>query len=185
VKRKAFLLLAITLMAIPLVGYGKSGVAEQGHHSAPWTYTQDYNDSGPACYYGQPVHVEYEATNTWTWVLCKNGDVRETLVQNGVARIYDMAGNLLDTRSFHVTERFFDADGDVAVRHEYGGGVVWYEASGKWYNANLEDYYYIWKIPGVYDFRARNRNGSLSWGWTSGDCEGGWPEGWPPQPPHP
>jgi len=62
-------------LALPLVAYGKGGVAEQGHYSAPWDHTQDYSGWGPACYYGQDVHVVYEATNTWTWVLYKNGDV--------------------------------------------------------------------------------------------------------------
>ena len=180
---KSIILLTIAFLALPLVAYGKGGVAEQGHYSAPWTYTQDYSGWGPACYYGQDVHVVYEATNTWTWVLYKNGDVRETLVQNGVARVYDMAGNLLDTRAFHVTERFFDAGGDVAIRHEYGGGAVWYQVSHNPYTDKLEDYYYVWKIPGVYDFRVINRNWSVSWGWVSGDCEGG--GSWPPHPPHP
>ena len=88
---KSIILLTIAFLALPLVAYGKGGVAEQGHYSAPWTYTQDYSGWGPACYYGQDVHVVYEATNTWTWVLYKNGDVRETLVQNGVARVYDLS----------------------------------------------------------------------------------------------
>jgi len=182
VRCKSIILLTTAFLALPLVAYGKGGVEEQGHYSAHWTHTQNYSGWGPACYYGQDVRVVYEATNTWTWVLYKNGDVREILVQNGVARVYDMEGSLLDTRAFHVTERFFDAGGDVAIRHEYGGGAVWYQVSHNPYTDKLEDYYYVWKIPGVYDFRVINRNGAVSWGWVSGDCEDG---GWPPHPPHP
>lgn len=157
---------------------------EVGHYShAGFHWEQDYSGWGPACYYGQDVRVVYDATNTWTYVL-KGDDVRETLVQNGTAKVYDMAGNLLDVRAFHVTERFFDAGTDVAIQHDYGT-FVWYEASHNWWNANLEEYFYIWKIPGVYDFRIWNRGGDWSLAWTSGDCEGGWPDGWPPHPPHP
>jgi len=70
----------------------------------------------------------------------------------------------------------------VAIRNEYGGGAVWYQVSHNPYSVKLEDYYYVWKIPGVYDFRMINRNGAASCSWVSGDCEGG---AWPPHLPHP
>jgi len=179
--RKLIVVLAVVaLLVIPLTALAKGGGAETGHYSSGFTHMQDYYGWGPACYYGQAVHVVYNATNSWTYVL-KNGDVRETLVQNGTAKIYDMTGTLLDTRSFHVTERFYDAGTDVAIRNDYGSSV-WYQVSHNPYSSDLEEYYYIWKIPGVYDFRVWNRSGAISWGWTSGDCEGG---GWPPHPPHP
>jgi hypothetical protein len=96
-----------------------------------------------------------------------------------------MNGNLLDERAFHVTERFFDAGTDVAARHDYGSSV-WYQASHNWWNSNLEEYHYIWKIPGVYDFRIWNRSGDWSQAWVSGECEGSWSgDDWPPHPPHP
>lgn len=174
---------ALVVMAVPSVALASNGGgAEVGNYS--WDgfhWVQDYYGWGPACYYDQNVQVVYDATNTWTYVLHK-GDVRETLVQSGTAKIYDMGGALLDERSFEVMERFFDAGTDVAIRHDYGSSV-WYEASHNWWSSNLESYQYIWKIPGVYDFRVWNRSGSISWGWKSGDCEGG--DGWPPKPPHP
>ena len=183
-KRWVLVVVLLALLAVPGVVMAGPGGAETGHFSSEWDYVQTYNGWGPACYYGEPVRVEYHATNSWTYVLWR-GDVRETLVQNGTAKVYDLANNLLDEFTFHVTERFFDAGADVAIRHEWGS-TVWYQASGGlWTHPDLEEYYYIWKIPGRYDFRARNRGGSWSCGWTSGDCEDGWPDGWPPRPPHP
>ena len=180
-KKLMFLLVVLALLTTPTVALAGDGGVETGHYSSgEFHWLQDYYGWGPACYYGQDVHVVYDATNTWTYVL-KKGDVRETLIQNGTAKIYDMSGNLLDERTFHVTERFFDAGTDVALRHDYGSSV-WYQVSHNPYSSNLEEYQYIWKIPGVYDFRVWNRSGNVSWGWISGDCEAG---GWPPHPPHP
>jgi hypothetical protein len=177
-------LLSIMVLVAPVPALAGGNGAEVGHYSYDEFYwDQTYMGWGPACYYEQYVRVIYRATNTWTYVL-KKEDVRETLVQNGSASIYDLDGNLLDERGFHVTERFFDEGTDVAIRHDYGSSV-WYQASHAWWNSKLEDYQYIWKIPGVYDFRAWNRSGDWSYGWTSGDCEGGDPDGWPPKPPHP
>ena len=183
-KKLMFLLVVLALLATPTVALAGGGGAETGHYSwGEFHWDQSYYGWGPACYYGQDVRVIYDATNTWTYTV-KEGNVRETLVQNGIAKIYDMSGNLLDERAFHVTERFFDAGTDVALRHDYGSSV-WYEASHNWWNSNLEEYDYIWKIPGVYDYRCWNRSGDWGYGWTSGDCEDGYPDGWPPHPPHP
>ena len=184
-KKLMFVLVILALLVTPTVALAGGGGAETGHYTDGGTFhwVQDYYGWGPACYYGQNVRVIYDATNTWTYVVQK-GNVRETLVQNGTAKVYDLDGNLLDERAFHVTERFFDAGGDVAIRNEYGTSV-WYQASHNPYSSNLEEYHYIWKIPGVYDFRIWNRSGNWDYGWTSGDCEGGWPDGWPPHPPHP
>jgi len=177
--------IAALSMIFVLVSASAEKTAETGHYSWPGFYwVQTYYGWGPACYYGEDVTVIYRATNKWTYVLNNKGDVRETLVQNGTAEIYDLAGNLIDTRAFHVTERFFDENADVATRHDYGSSI-WYEASNNWWSPDLEDYYYIWKIPGVYDYRCRNRSGDWSYAWKSGDCEDGYPDGWPPRPPHP
>ena len=183
-KKLIIILIILALLNIIPIALAGNAKTETGHYSwGEFHWVQDYDGWGPACYYGQNVRVVYDATNTWTYVL-KKGDVQETLVQNGTAKIYDMDGNLLDERAFTVTERFFDAGVDVAVRHDYGTSV-WYEASNNWWDLNLEEYQYIWAIPGVYDFRCWNRSGDWGYGWTSGDCEGGWPDGWPPIPPHP
>jgi len=183
-KKLMFMLVALAVLATPTATFAGDSGTETGHYSSgEFHWVQNYYGWGPACFYGQDVQVIYDATNTWTYVLQK-GDVRETLVQNGTAKVFDLAGTLLDERAFHVTERFFDAGTDVALRHDYGTSV-WYQVSHDWLNANLEEYYYIWQIPGVYDFRAWNRSGDWSYGWASGDCEGGWPDGWPPLPPHP
>lgn len=182
---KVFVGVSVVLcaVAVPFMVSAKGNEAEVGHYSGAFDWEQDYEGWGPACYYGQPVHVVYEAVNTWTYVV-KEGDVRETLVQNGTAKIYDLDGNLLDTRPFHVTERFFDAGADVAIKHDYGTSI-WYQVSHNWWDSNLEEYEYIWKIPGLYDFHIWSRSGSWSLGWRSGDCEGGFPPGWPPHPPFP
>lgn len=192
-KKVVIVLVSLILLSIPATALAEGGGTEAGNYS--WGYfhwVQDYSGWGPACYYGQAVHVVYDATNTWTFV-AKDGDVQETLVQNGTATIYDMGGNLLDERTFHVTERFFDAGTDLAIRWDYGTSV-WYQASHYWFSPDLEEYQYIWKIPGVYDYRTWNRSGNWSYSWASGDCEDGWeyspdtgwqPGDWPPRPPHP
>jgi hypothetical protein len=181
VKKMTFVLVFLMLVAVPPVALAGGGGPESGHYSYGFFHwEQDYSDWGPACTYGQAVHVVYDATNSWTYVL-KDGDVRETLVQSGTARVFDTAGHLLDERAFHVTERFFDAGQDVALRHDYGASV-WYQVSHDWRNANLEEYQYVWKIPGVFDLRAWNRGGDWGQGWRSGECEG---DGWPPLPPRP
>jgi len=139
-KKLMFVLVVLALLATPTVALAGDGGSETGHYS--WGFfhwVQDYYGWGPACYYRQNVRVIYDATNTWTYTV-KEGNVRETLVQNGTAKIYDMGGNLLDERAFHVTERFFDAGTDVAIRHDYGTSV-WYEASHNWWNSNLEEYH--------------------------------------------
>jgi hypothetical protein len=183
-KNLGFSLAIILLLLGPSVALAGQA-AERGHYTDPFFYEEDYlDDDRVACYYGEDVHVVYEAVNAWTFVV-QNGDVRETLTQNGTATVYALDdGALLDTRGFHATERFYDGGGDVAVRHE-GDYGVWYQVSHDWWNPDLEDYHYIWKIPGVYDFRAWNRNGEWSYSWRSGDCDGGYPDGWPPIPPHP
>jgi hypothetical protein len=180
-KKVMFVVVVLVLLAVPAVALAGDGGPEVGHYSDGFFQeVYDYSGRGPACYYGQDVRVVYDATNRWTYVL-KNGDLRETLVQNGTAKVYDMEDNLLDERPFHVTERFFDAGMDVAQTGASPVGTVWYQVSA--FSSDLEEYQYIWKIPGVYDFRIWNRGGEVSWGWTSGDCEGG--DGWPPHPPHP
>ena len=182
-KKWTIVLIAVAVLVTPALALAKGSV-EKGHYRwAGFHSEQDYAGWGPACYYGQDVRIVYDATNTWTYV-AKDGDVRETLVQNGTAQVYDVGGNLLDERTFHVTERFFDAGTDVAIRRDYGTNV-WYEASHLWWSADLEQYHYAWNIPGVYRFRAWNRYGDWRYGWSSGDCEGGYPDGWPPHPPHP
>jgi len=185
-RRVMVYFITVAMLAMPLVALAEGSGTETGHYSwGEFHLVQDYYSWGPACYYGQNVRVVYDATNIWTYVL-KKGNVTETLVQNGTAKIYeiDTPGNLLDECAFTVMERFFDEGVDVAIRHDYGTSV-WYEASHNWWNANLEEYEYIWKIPGVYDFRCWNRRGDWGYAWTSGDCEVGYPDGWPPQPPHP
>ena len=187
-NKTGFVLAIMLLLLVPSAALAKNA-AERGHYSDPFYWAQDYTlQDGPvACYYGRDVHVVYQAVNTWTYVV-QHGDVRETLTQSGTADVYALQdgapGPLLDSRPFHAVERFFDADGDVAVRHE-GDFGVWYQVSHDWWSPHLEDFHYVWKIPGVYDLRAWNRNGQWSYGWTSGDCEGGYPDGWPPIPPHP
>ena len=175
------ILALLNIMPVTLAGNDKT---ETGHYSdGEFHHEQTYVGWGPACYYGETVKVVYDATNTWTYIL-KKGDVQETLVQNGTAKIYDMEDNLLDERAFTVMERFFDAGTDVAIRHDYGTSV-WYQVSHNPYSPDLEEYQYIWKIPGVYDYRVWNRSGDISWALISGDCELGGTDGWPPIPPHP
>ena len=179
--KRAALLGLVVLFVLVSAGAAVAAPAETGHYSSDWYYEQVYSGWGPACCYGEDVKVVYEAVNSWTYVV-KGDDVRETLVQNGTASIYSTAtGTLLDVRAFHVVERFYDAGGDVAVRHD-SGSSVWYQVSQNPYTADLEEYQYIWKIAGVYDFRVWNRGGDISWGWISGDCTGGT---WPVHPPHP
>ena len=184
-KKLMVVMVVLTLLALPSKALAGGG-AETGHYvSGTFHYEEEYAvGHGPACYYGEAIRVVYSATNSWTWVV-RNGDVRETLVQNGTAQIYDSTGDLLDTRAVHVTERFFDAGTDVAVRREYGTSV-WYQVSHDWKSEDLERYQYIWKIPGVYDFRHWNRSGDWRSAWVSGSCQGSESGGgWPPHPPHP
>jgi len=154
------------------------GASETGHYSVDaYRWVERYSTksswlAGPACYYGQDVRIIFEASKTWTYVLQK-GDVRETMVQTGTAEVYDFYGNLIDTRPFHVTERFFDAGADASARCENGSGVS-YQVSAWWDIPELERYEYIRKIPGVYEYRAWNRSGDWERGWVSGECQQGW-----------
>jgi hypothetical protein len=182
-RRTALVLAMVVSLVVPAAVAAGNG-SETGHYSWDgFEWTQTYSGWGPACFYGQDVTVAYTATNSWTYVL-RDGDVRETLVQNGAAAVYDLDGNLVDTRPFHVTERFFDAGTDVAIRHDYPDSV-WYEASHAWWSADLESYFYIWKIPGVYDFRAWNDGGEYGWEFTPGECGYAAAAGRFPQIPHP
>ena len=199
-KRWIRVLGILVLLAVPSSVLARWGAAETGHYSVDELHwVESYSTKslwlpGPACYYGQDVVIIFEASKTWTYVLQK-GDVRQTMVQTGTAEVYDMDGNLIDTRPFHVTERFFDAGGDASLRYENESGVS-YQVSAWWTIPELERYEYMRKIPGVYDYRACDRSGDWECGWISGECEQGWSsedEGdwsfdWPPHPappPHP
>lgn len=197
-KRWTRVLAVVVLLAVPSSVLAGSGAAETGHYSVDevcWHESYEITSSwlvGPACYYGQDIVIVFEASKTWTYVVRK-GDVRQTMVQNGTAEVYDMEGNLIDTRSFHMTERFFDAGGDASQRCDNGSGVS-YQVSGWWQLPDLEQYECTRKIPGVYEYRAWNRSGDWEYGWISGECEQGWSSedededwsfDWPPRPPHP
>ena len=197
-KRWMSILGVMILLAAPFSGSAGPAPAEVGRYRVDsMTWVESYSVTslwlvGPACYYGQDIVVVFEASKSWTYVLHK-GDVRQTMVQTGTAEVYDMDGNLIDTRPFHMVERFFDAGADASLRCENGSGVS-YQVSAWWRLPELEQYECIRKIPGVYDYRAWNRSGEWEYGWISGECEQGWSsedEGgdwsfdWPPHPPHP
>jgi hypothetical protein len=183
-KKQKLLLIIIVLLAMPLsAAVGDSGFETGDYTSESFHWVQEYRGWGPACYYGKNVRIVYDATNKWRYVV-KNGDIQETLVQDGTAKIYDMDLNLIDDRPFTATERFLDVGTDVAVRHDFMTSV-WYQVSHHWLDSNLEDYQYVWRIPGVYDYQSWNRNGIWRYQWASGECKGGYPDRWPPMPPHP
>lgn len=157
----------------------------QGQFSASFDYWQSYSGWGPDCYYGQPVTVHYLATNHWNWIVSSSGDVRENLVQNGIAEVYDVAGNLIDTRPFQCVEKFFDAGGDNSVLQGN-----WYNANAGpsyWFSQTMERYHYLWQINGVYQYECWNKNGNINWGWRSGTCSSASDAdgAYPPHPPHP
>lgn len=168
-KILVFLIVVIFLLTISTPIYAQ-GSAETGHFSDEFLYTQDYIEWGPANYYKQDVHVVYKATNTWTWVE-KEDFVKETLVQNGVAEIYDITGTiLLDTRPFSVIEKFEDQGKDVAKKFGNWWSVSWTDP----YSDNLEFYHYVWKIQGVYRFEVWNKDGERIYHWRSPDKGPGW-----------
>lgn len=98
----------------------------------------------------------YSSTNIWTSIVYPDGSVREQLEQvNGKADIYDAGPDgtlgtgddvMLDTRTFHAIEDFYDKGGDAS-----SGTPGGYYTPG-WYSPNLERYHYIWKIDKVYRF---------------------------------
>ena len=142
---------ATLLFTTPL--YAAPG-AETGHFSWDGFYwDQTYSGWGPANYYGQNVRVVYTATNTLTWVE-KETSVRETLVQNGTATVYDISGNIIDERPFHCLEVFEDEGKDLAIKQG-----DWWNAGYSWWDSRLESYHYLWKIQGVYTYEVRSSSG--------------------------
>jgi len=151
-------IVSATLLAAPVMASG----ATRGGGTSEFYLEQTYPDwyTGPNIYYGQPVTVKYYATNTWTWIEYKNGDVRENLVQEGYAEIYDQSGNLIDTRDFSALEKFYDKGGDACTKCG-----EWYKPG--WWSPDTEWYHYIWRIQGVYEFELWGRDGQWTYTFTA------------------
>ncbi len=182
----AALLVAVT-MPVENVTAGEEGETAGHYRSTKFHWVQDYYGWGPACHYGQPVRVVYDAKNAWTYAL-KDGHVRASLIQKGRATVYieDEDGKFteaLDSQPFEVTERFSDRRADVVIRHDRE--YIWYQVSHNWVSPKLEFYEYDWKIQGVYNLRCRKSGADWSFSWASGGCEGGERDGLPPLLPYP
>jgi len=154
-------LLVSSLIAVPVMAQGKG--AKTGSFSAPFTFTMVYDGSGwykgPEVYYGEPVTVVYSATNSWTWIV-KGDNVRQNLVQEGIAEVYNMSGDLIDIRDFHALEQFYDEGGDACTL--YGN---WYQPG--WWSGAMERYHYHWRIQGVYEFEVWCHDGYWEWVMTA------------------
>jgi len=127
-----------------------------------WTWIQDYDNSGPALHYDQPVTVVYTSDNSWTqnirdWNKDGEDDIRQVLQQNGTAEIYKKGTTeLLDTRKFIAHE----IDEDESMDAGAWNGAWWdIFKLGDWTKAELIDY--EWKIPGVYIFRLKIVDGQI------------------------
>jgi len=171
------------------------GGAEPLHFRQDFKYFQKYTSQkpyehwGPACYYKKHVKVEYTGIVEWTRVVKKGKDfknnfIRQNLVINGTAKIYNINEKVpFDERPFHVSASLFDSGYDAVIGTPKD---AWFWPLRKppdikpfyyyWWNPKLEGFHYVWKIPGIYEYRMRNSGGGdYSFSWKSGNCEGFYP----------
>ena len=171
--------LMLLLTASPVIAQG----AQTGYGSSAFYWTQKYDDwyIGPGMYYEMDVIAIYTATNTWTSITYPNGNVRESLVQEGIAEIYEASdtpapgftpftdswgwsgyiGGLIDTRDFVALEKFFDKDGNASS----GSPGGYYTPT--WWSPDMERYHYIWRIQGVYEFELWAKDGYWTYTFTA------------------
>ena len=130
-------------------------------NQSEFDYWQDYSGWGPALYYGQYVNIHHVSVNTWVLNIWDNGDgtwtIRQELTQNGKAYVYDVDGNLIDTKNFRVVE--------------VTQGIVSYEAS--WYHVyslqDVEKWEYHWIITSVYHYWGRAHDNAYQFDyWVKG-----------------
>ena len=151
----------IVLLCVLLIGgMTTSVVAKTTRYTYQnWVYTEDYYGWGPAEYYGENVRVVYTADNSWTsnqepGTFDSEATLRQNLQQRGTADIYSIAmGELIETREFFCYEQDVDEGMDAG-----SWDFTWYVAWGTDFS-KLERLHYLWKISGVYHFRAEAENG--------------------------
>lgn len=160
------LLLALSTAAPVMAGKGAGAKVVRGE--APFDFWQTYIKD--ITFYGQPlldyydvneIDAHYVATNRWVCIIYQpeagmdDSDVRQNLVQNGYVELWS-GSVLLDNRSFHCVEKWFDADGDGS---DYAG--TWYVLH--WWEDTVEHCHYRWQIESLYIFEAWCKNGAWTW----------------------
>ena len=137
----------------------------------PFDYWQSYFTAGffpgPAETFGEDVDVHYEALNSETVRLSKDGDVDWALTQHGTATVYAQDDNeVLYSGPFQVEEVARDDGGDA--------GCLWVDGQHAWagncsaFFTNLDFLQYNWKITGnsVYYFNGSIK-GAGNWCYSS------------------